>query len=111
MVISKAVLDSQKPTTPGPGPGVPVQDRWHTKLGKWNVAGARVRAAIVEYLDEVAKDVAYSDIKAHLIATLPDDCREWEGTEPSRTLKWQLGNTDVKGLVATLVVEGKAVDP
>jgi hypothetical protein len=109
MVMSKSVADAKVSTGPVMD-AAPKQDRWHTKLGKWNTAGTRVRSAILEYLDDVAADVPYSEIKAHLMAELPDDCFDYEGTGMDKRVVWQLGNTEVKALVATLVAEGKAVD-
>jgi len=109
MVMSKIVFDMKQPSGPGMIETTPKQDRWHTKLGKWNAAGIRVRNAIVEFLDMQTYDVAYSDIKNYLFENLPDDCVEYSKTEPKEVV-WQLSNVNIKELVATLVADGKVID-
>ena len=109
MVMSKMIYDLQQPSGPSMIETIPKQDRWHLKSGKWNTVGTRVRNAIVEFLDTQTYDVAYSDIKNYLYEKLPDDCVEYSKTEP-KEIVWQMGNTEIKMLVGTLVADGKVID-
>jgi len=109
MVMSKRVWEARQESMMPVGAleVIPTTDRWHTKSGKWNAAGIRIRTAIMEYLDKQECDATYSDIKNHLCKVLPDDCVE---KDDEGNIVWQMNNTDVKGLVATLVAEDKVVD-